>query len=129
MNALLLWGRTTIANLAKILAALFSSIANAVEPDQPCDEPGIKGHRLKRVVIAINDEGLISLRSVNGIVYNKDYGQKPFVREKAQDYSAPDDTDEQQPLTAMNIIQNGSKCYKVESFQGELICKPVACPA
>lgn len=127
MNEVFYWVKKSIASVAKFFIAILSCIVEAMEPDQSTDDSIGKGHLIKSAVISINDDGLIFLRAVNGIAWNK-YRQKiPPVSADCQPDTGQGDIETMQ-FAASQITQIGSDCYLIKPFQGGHTCTPVPCP-
>ena len=81
------WLKQLIVNIVKFFIKILSCIVDALE-----DKPQIKGTVLKSLMISINDDGLIFLKSVNGI---------PL--EKYRRNTRPTETDDKNDPTQANI--------------------------
>jgi hypothetical protein len=65
MNELISWIKKIIAGLARFLASIFSSIANAIEPNYLPKELPSDWQQFKSAVVSVNREGRLTIRKVN----------------------------------------------------------------
>lgn len=127
MKEVLYWVKKSIASVAKFFIAIFSCIVDAMESGQSPDDPIGEGHVIKSAVISINEDGLIFLRAVNGVVWKK-YRQKiPPVNADCQADTGHGGAETMQ-FAASQITQIGSDCYLIKPYQGGHTCTPVPCP-
>jgi hypothetical protein len=121
------WVKKCIASVAKFLIAILSCIVDAMEPDQSSGDSTGEGHLIKSAVISINNDGLIFLKAVNGVVWHK-YRQKIPPLNADSERDAGQGSTETMQFAASQITQIGSDCYLIKPYQGGHTCTPVPCP-